>query len=89
LAFTCSSIQNGFRASGLVPLNPTEVLERLLVDIFNELATWILEILYNIFDLTQQSIAVGQLICYNLHSLSSPIVYTIGQLVKGYQLAIY
>jgi len=61
LAFTCSSIQNGFRASGLIHLNPTEVLERLLVDIFNELATpslqlptqiWIPETPHNIFDLT-------------------------------------
>jgi len=39
LTFTCFSIQNGFKASGLIPLNPTEVLKRLLVDISNELAT--------------------------------------------------
>lgn len=101
LAFTCSSIQNGFRASGLVPLNPNEVLERLLVDISNRLATpppqlpnqptqtWLPGTPHNIIDLTQQSTAVGRLIRYNPLSPPSPTVRAIAQLTKGCQLAMH
>jgi hypothetical protein len=56
IAFTIKAIQNGFRATGLVPLNPTKVLERLLLTIVDvdlvippplSVSIWTLEILHN------------------------------------------
>ena len=98
--YSTSTIQSGFRATGLVPFNPDEVLSRLHVQLqtpspprpvqarAQALSPWAPETPHNIAELELQTKAVQDLIRYCTHSPPSPTVQAVNQLIKGCQMAM-
>jgi hypothetical protein len=78
-----STIQSGFRATGLVPFNPDEVLSRLHIQlktpspvrpVMEASGPWIPETPHNIAELDLQTKAIQGLIRYRTESPHSPTV---------------
>jgi hypothetical protein len=99
--YSSSTIQSGFRATGLVPFNPDEVLSRLHVQLQTPSpprpiqaraqapSPWAPETPHNIAELELQTKAVQGLIRYRTHSPPSPTVQAVNQLIKGCQMAMH
>jgi len=95
--YSSSIIQSGFRATGLVPFNPDEVLSQLYIQlkilsstrsIVETPSLWVPETLYNIAELDLQTKAIQSLLRYCIASPHSPTVYAVNQLVKDCQIAM-
>lgn len=101
VTYSPNAIQSGFRATGLVPFNPDEVLSRLHIQIqtpspprpiqarSQASSPWAPETPYNFAELELQTKAVQSLIHYRTHSPPSPTVQAINQLIKGCQMAMH
>jgi len=95
--YSSSTIQSGFKATGLAPFNPDEVLSRLYIQLQTPLpvrptleatASWISETPHNIAELDLQTQAIQGLIRYRTQSSPSPTIKAVNQLVKGCQMAM-
>ena len=96
--YSPSTIQSGFRATGLVPFDPDEVLSRLHIQlktpspvrpVLEASSPWVLETPHNITELNLQTKALQSLIRYRTESPPSPTVQAVNQLIKGCQLAMH
>jgi hypothetical protein len=96
--FGSGTILSGFRATGIVPFDPDQVLSELHVQIQTPLPPrvltrvlppWDPETLHNIAELKLQTRAIQQLIRYRTQSPPTPAVQAVNQLVKGCQLAMH
>jgi hypothetical protein len=96
--YTLATVQSGFRATGLVPFNPDEVLSRLHIQLQTPSPSqptpkapglWIPETPHNIAELDLQTKAVQGLIRYRTQTPPSPTVQAINQLIKGCQMAMH
>jgi hypothetical protein len=99
--YTTSTIQSGFKATGLVPFEPDEVLSRLHIQLQTPSPTrppyqptqvtphWVPETPHNISELQHQNQAVQGLIRYRTQSPPSPTIQAINQLIKGCQMAMH
>jgi hypothetical protein len=96
--YTSGTIQNGFKAAGLVPFDPDEVISKLDIRIRTPSLTlnstdipspWKPETPHNVIELQSQTEAIHTLIRYTTQSPPSPAVQAVNQLVKCCQLAIY
>jgi hypothetical protein len=99
--FGSVTIQSGFRATGIVPFDPDQVLSELHVQVQTQtplplsrvpiqvLRPWDPETPHNITDLQLQTRAVQQLIRYRTQSPPTPAVQAVNQLVKGCQMAMH
>jgi hypothetical protein len=98
-----NTIQSGFRATGLVPFNPDEVLTRLHIQLRTPsppcatttttttttiTTTWTSETPHNVVELEEQTKTVKTLIRYRTQSPPSPTVKAIDQIIKGCALAM-
>ena len=97
-SYSSSTIQSGFRATGLVPFNPDEVLSQLHIQLKTPSPVqpvvaapgpWVPETPDNIAELDLQTKAVQGLIRYRMQSPPSPTVQAINQLIKGCQMAMH
>lgn len=97
-SFSSNTIQNGFRAVGLVPFNPDEVLSKLDIRIRTPSPTlqpiqtpssWTPKTPHNILELQSQTEAIQRLLRYSTYSPPSPTVQAVNQLVKGCQLVMH
>ena len=97
VTYSSNTIQNGFKATGLVPFNPDEVLSRLYIQLqtpsptrptLEATARWVPETLHNTAELNLQSKAIQALIRYCTTSSPSPTVQAVNQLIKDCQIAI-
>lgn len=96
--FSPATIQSGFRATGLVPFDPDEVLSELHVRmqtpspprvLTQAPRPWNPETPHNITELQLQTKAVQELIRYRTQSPPTLAIQAVNQLVKGCQLAMY
>jgi hypothetical protein len=99
--FGSGTIQSGFRATGIVPFDPDQVLSELHVQVQTQtplplprvptqvLCPWDPETPHNIAELQLQTRAVQQLIRYRTQSPPTPAVQAVNQLVKGCQMAMH
>lgn len=96
-SFNPTTILSGFRATGLVPFNPDQVLSRLDVRLrtpslpppIQAPSPWVPETPHNTADLQFHSAAVQELIRYCTQSPPSPTVKAVKQLIKGCQMAMH
>jgi hypothetical protein len=96
--YSSSTIQSGFRATGLAPFNPDEVLSRLHIQLqtpspvrpatLEATAPWVPETPHNIAELDLQTKAIQGLIRYRTQSPPSPTIRAVNQLIKGCQMAM-
>ena len=97
--YSSSTIQSGFRATGLVPFEPDEVLSQLHIQLqtpspvrpttLENIAPWVPETPHNIIELGHQTKAIQSLIRYRTQSPPSPTVQAVNQLIKGCQIAMH
>jgi hypothetical protein len=96
-SFSSTTILNGFKATGIVPLDPDQVLLRLDVRLRTpspSLPTqapspWVPETPHNTAELQLHSAAIQGLIRYCTQSPPSPTVKAVKQLIKGCQMAMH
>jgi len=98
-AFKDISIQNSFKATGLIPFNPTSVLANINIRIkistpppscgSNSSADFIPITLYNAKQLRRQASSVKALLKYRSQSPPTPLKAALDQLIKGCHIAIY
>ena len=96
--YSLRTVQSGFRATGLVPFNPDEVLSRLHIQLqtpspvrpatLETTAPQVPETPYNIAELDLQTKAIQGLIRYRTQTPPSPTVQAVNQLIKGCQIAM-
>jgi hypothetical protein len=95
--YSSKTVQSGFRATGLVPFNPDEVLERLHIQLqtpspvrptLETTTPWAPETPHNIAELDLQTKAIQSLIRYRTQSPPSPTIQAVNQLIKGCQMAM-
>ena len=95
--YSSHTIQSGFRATGLVPFEPEEVLSRLHIQLqtpspvrptLEATAPWVPETPHNIAELDLHTKAIQGLIRYRMQNPPSPVVQAVNQLAKGCQMAM-
>lgn len=96
--YSSDTVRSGFKATGLVPFNPDEVLSVLQIrlqtpspnrPILEASGPWIPETPHNMAELDLQTKAVKGLIRYRTQTPPSPTVHAINQLIKGCQMAMH
>jgi hypothetical protein len=96
-ALNKKNIQSGFRATGLAPYNPEQVLSRLNTQMktptppgssHSSQASWITATPHNIRQVELQTEKIKGYMRHRTQSLSSPTNRALNQLVKGYQIAM-
>jgi hypothetical protein len=98
-AFKDASIQNSFKATGLIPFNPDSVLTRVNIRVksptpppsrgSNSSADFVPTTPYNIKQLRRQASSIKALIKYRSQSPPTPTKTAIDQLIKGCYMAIH
>jgi hypothetical protein len=96
-ALNTSNIRNSFMATGLVPYNPSYVLEKLHVTLRTptlpinhpQSSPWNPETPHNIRELERQTQTIKEYIRHRTHSPPSPTEVALNQLVKGCQMAMH
>ena len=96
--FQSATIQSGFKATGIVPFDPDQVLSELHVQmqtpspprvLTQVLCPWDPETPHNIAELELQTKAIQRLIRYRTQSPPTPAIQAVNQLIKGCQLAMH
>jgi hypothetical protein len=89
--YSSYTIQSGFKATGLVPFNPDEVLSRLHIQLqtpsliqsaLKAIAPLVPETPYNIAELNLQTQAIRHLIRYCTQTPPSPTIQAVNQFIK-------
>lgn len=94
-ALSAENIRSGFRATGLVPIDPEQVLSRLHITfrtpspVVAETGPWQSETPHNLEQLQQQTTLLQNLLKRRSHSPPSPTEQALRQLVKGCQMAMH
>jgi len=97
VTYSSRIVQSGFRATGLVPFEPEEVLSRLYIQLqtpspvrptLEATAPWVPETPHNLRELDLQTKAIQGLIRYRTQTPPSPTIQAVNQLVKGCQMAM-
>jgi hypothetical protein len=95
-ALSTSNIYSGFRATGLIPLDPEQVLSRLQITLRTLSpipappdTQWQPETLYNIVDLERQAALLKDLLKQRIQSPPTPTDRVVNQLLKGCQMAMH
>src|SRR5699024_1323521 len=93
-AFTINNIKNGFRATGLVPLNPEEVLGRFTIQLRtptppgSQSTNSDPKTPHNLKQLQKQEATIKRLLREHTRSSSTPIKAALKQLFKGCEMAM-